>query len=378
MITYSYKLYKDKKNKHLHHLINVAGCVYNHCIALHKRYYRLYKKNLSSYALKKHLTKLKKQDRCAFFNDLGSQAIQDVVERIDRAYRLFFKGLKVKKRVSFPSFCKVKKYHSFTLKSPAGFSFQEGNRLRIGKRIYKFSLSRSIEGKIKTLTIKRNSLGELFIYVSCDVQNEVLAMTGKSAGFDFGLKDFLVSDQGEVMKAPLPLKKSLKELKQRSKKLSSKLKGSNNRLKARKALCRVHLKVVNTRKDFAFKLSKRLCETYDKMYLEDLELRGMQRLYGRKIGDLGFANFKNILASQAKKCGKELHFIPRFYPSSKTCSSCLKVKKELSLKERTFKCEHCNVSICRDHNAAKNILRVGASTRRLDLVRPVAIQAKIV
>ena len=72
----------------------------------------------------------------------------------------------------------------------------------------------------------------------------------------------------------------------------------------------------------------------------------------RKIGDLGFTNFKTILMGQASKYGKEIYFIPRFYPSSKTCSDCLNVKKELSLKERTFKCEHCSLEIDRDHNVS--------------------------
>ena len=90
MRTYIFKLYKAKRNKKLHKVINIAGIIYNHCIALHKRYYRLFKKSLNIYKLQKHLTKLKKIDKFRYFKEVGSQAIQDITQRIDRAYKLFF------------------------------------------------------------------------------------------------------------------------------------------------------------------------------------------------------------------------------------------------------------------------------------------------
>ena len=114
MKTYCFKLYNANRNRKLHKQINIAGCIYNHCIALHKRYYRLYGKSLSAYSLKTHLTKLKKLERYAFWNTLGSQAIQDIAERIDKGYKLFFRNLKHKIHTAPPSFRKVKKYHSFT------------------------------------------------------------------------------------------------------------------------------------------------------------------------------------------------------------------------------------------------------------------------
>ncbi len=104
MKTYCFKLYKSKKNKNLHRQIGAAGLIYNHCIALHRRYYRLYHKSLNLYALQKHLTKLKKRPRFSYTKEIGSQAVQDVTERIDRAYRLFFRNLKRKVRTAPPSF----------------------------------------------------------------------------------------------------------------------------------------------------------------------------------------------------------------------------------------------------------------------------------
>ena len=96
MRTYRFKLYNSKRNKKLHRQINVAGLVYNHCIALHKRYYKLFGKSLNMYQLQKHMTKLKKISRFGYLKEIGSQAVQDITQRIDRAYKLFYRNLKHK------------------------------------------------------------------------------------------------------------------------------------------------------------------------------------------------------------------------------------------------------------------------------------------
>ena len=93
LLTYKYKLYRSKKTKHLDELINIAGNIYNHCIALHKRYYKLYHKSLNKFKLQKHLTKLKKLGKYQNWKNLGSQAIQQITERIDLAYQKFFKSV---------------------------------------------------------------------------------------------------------------------------------------------------------------------------------------------------------------------------------------------------------------------------------------------
>ncbi len=174
------------------------------------------------------------------------------------------------------------KYKSFTLKQ-AGYKFLDDNRLKIGKRVFKFWKSREIEGKIKTITIKRNPLGELFIFVVTDsVDKMSVTMTGNSAGFDFGCKVFLtVSDHTEI-KSPLFLKQSLKKLKLASRNHSQKKKRSNNREKARKHLVRVHEKVTNRRRDWFWKLAHELTDKFDYLFFETLNLKGMQRLWGRK------------------------------------------------------------------------------------------------
>ena len=137
MKAYKFKLYNHKRNKHLLRQINLAAEIYNHCIALHKRYYRLYGKHLSANTLKKHLTKLKKLDKHTHWTQLGSQAIQDIAERIDRGYKLFFRNLKAGIKSAPPNFKKRIKYKSFTLKQ-AGYKILQDNYIRIGRRIYRY------------------------------------------------------------------------------------------------------------------------------------------------------------------------------------------------------------------------------------------------
>ena len=124
--TYCFKFYNSKRNKHLHRLIDLSAEIYNHCIALHKRYYKLYKMHLNKSRLQAHITKLKKFERYKHWNNLGSQAIQEITDRIENAYTLFFRSLKRKVRCAPPSFKKRVKYKSFTLKQ-AGYKLLDDN-----------------------------------------------------------------------------------------------------------------------------------------------------------------------------------------------------------------------------------------------------------
>jgi putative transposase len=144
--TFCFKIYRSKKNRYLHNQINLAGEIYNHCIALHKRYYRMYKKSLNTYSLQKHLTKLKKLDKYSHWNQLGSQAIQDITDRIDKAYKLFFRNQKHGIKSGTPNFKKRKNYKSFTLKQ-VGYKLLDGNKILIGKKIFNYAKSRNIRCK---------------------------------------------------------------------------------------------------------------------------------------------------------------------------------------------------------------------------------------
>ena len=367
--TYKYKLYKTKKLKYLHRLINLSGIIYNHCIALHKRYYRLYDKTLNTNRLKKHITKLKKLDKYKHWRILGSQAVQEIAERIDNGYKKFFRH----KNKRPPTFKKVKKYKSFKLKGKVGYKIND-NVITINKKNYKFWLSREIDGDIKTLSVKRDTLGDVYLFITLDdCFNPKHTISGKSVGIDFGLKTFLTMYDGSVIDkkdAPLHFLKNIDSIRKLSKAVSKKKKGSNNRKIAVLNLARIHRKIANQRLDFFFKLANELSK-FDNIFIEDLNLKAMQMLWGRKISDVSFAKFVNILEAKT-----EVIKIDRFYPSSRTCSECGYIYSDLSLKERYWYCPKCYVGHDRDENAAKNIytegfkvLREGASSLGVGRVR---------
>jgi len=366
MKTLKFKLYQSKRNKHLKRSINAAGVIYNHCIALHKRYYRMWGKHLNCAKLQSHIAKLRK--RKAFWQTVCSQAVQDICQRIEKAYQLFFKHHK--KGVRPPGFKKVRRYKSFTLKQ-AGYKFLGGNRIKIGNRVYQYWNSREIEGTIKTLTIKRTTLGELFIVVVVDTVGELETKveTSRIAGFDFGLKTFLTCSDRTKIESPQFLKQSLNAIKKASRQHSKKRKSSANRERARLNLVRKYEDVVNRRSDWFWKLAHELTDKFDILCFETLNLKGMQRLWGRKTSDIAFGEFLQILEWVAKKKGKEVVFIDRWYPSSKTCSHCGHVLKDLDLNTREWRCPSCQKVNDRDENAAKNICAVGASTVKLGDVR---------
>ncbi len=252
---------------------------------------------------------------------------------------------------------------SFTLKQ-AGWKLLDGNRLKIGATVYKFAKSREIDGTVKTVTIKRDPLGDLYVYFSCLIAGQpiVRRMTGQSAGFDFGLTTYLTGSDGTELQAPQPLKHSLKALAKANLRLSTKQKGSCNRRQARRHMDRIHKRVANQRQAFHWELARDLCTTYDTLALETLNLQGMKALWGRKVSDLGFASFVDTLHHVANKTGTIVQHISRWFPSTKLCSTCGCLNQAITLRDRAWTCPDCGTTHRRDHNAAINIFREGASS----------------
>ena len=172
------------------------------------------------------------------------------------------------------------------------------------------------------------------------------------------------------IESPEFFKRSLNAIKRANRKHSRKRKGSNNRHRARLDLARRHRKIERQREDFHWKLAHQLTDEYDEIRLEDLNVKGMKALWGRKVSDLGFADFVAKLKSIAAKKGVKVKFIDKWYPSSKTCSVCRVVNDSLNLRDRTWQCADCGTVHDRDRNAAINIYRVGASTLEREDVSP--------
>ena len=368
MKTYRFKLYASERNEKLNKQINVAGLIYNHCIALHKRYYKIFGKYLNKNQLQKHLVKLKKIDKFSYIKEIGSQAVQDITDRIDKAFQLFFLNLKRKVRCSPPNFKKVNRYKSFTLKQKAGWKLDETTHtLKVNGQNYRYFQSRRISGKVKTVTIKRESLGDIYVCIVTDAKDFVVeTRTGNSVGFDFGFKKFLTASDDKDIISPLFFAQNSSAIKKACRNLSRKKKGSKNRQKAVLKLARLYRKTFNQRHDFHFKLARQLCLEYETICIEDLNVKGMQRLYGKKIGDLAFSEFVNILKYEASKSNVNVIEVDRYFASSQICHSCGYKNSELKdLKIRQWNCPQCGVEHDRDTNAAINILKNGLGQRPL-------------
>jgi len=356
--SFQFKLFGCKRLKHLHRTIDASAEIWNHAVALHRRYYRLFKKTLPKARLQAHLAKLR-NGRMPHWKAVGSQSVQSITDRLYLGWEAFFAG-DIKRP---PTFRKRRKYRSFTLKQ-CGYRVLGHGRIRILGRNYRFNQSRSVAGTIKTVTVRRDALRDIHITFSCDQvpQAEQGPKTGLSAGADFGLKDFLTLSTGEKIAAPQPLKSQLRHLRKAQRALSRKNKGSKARARAKLDVARVHKKVANVRNDWQWKQARMLLLTFDMLVFETLNLRAMQQLWGRKVGDLGFADFVSKAGWMATKLGRELVKIGQWTPTTKRCSSCRHVQ-DVPLNVRVFACERCGHTEDRDVNAAKSILEEGRLLR---------------
>ena len=359
--TYQYKLYRSKQTRHLNEAIDTAASVWNYCIAFHRHYYRMYGKYVSKYSLMAHITKIKRTIHPEW-KVLGSQAIQNVVERVDRSYQAFFKHYKQKRsgKKSPPKFKKINKYSSFTLKQSGYKFYKNSNKVTIMGKNYKYSKSRQFDGKIKIVTVKRNHLGEFYIYIVCETErNEVIPRAGKAAGYDFGLKHFLTANDGSIIDSPEWYKNSLNDIRKAHKAVSRCQKGSNNRKRALLCLNRAYEKISNQRRDWFFKLANKIVGENAIICIEDLDIESMKKRWGRKVSDYAFGEFVSILEHVASKTGTDIVKIGRWTPSSKVCHVCGYKNDALSLNDREWVCPHCGSHLDRDINAAINIKNTG-------------------
>ena len=412
MRTFKYKLQDHQRNKHLHSDLEIIAHVYNHFVALCRRHYRIYGqcegyKRLTFNRMSKHLTKLKRLDQITINSvavheravvstlsqyTLGltigelillnrrvnsythwripfSWAVQNALKRIERGYINFFEG---RAKVP-PKFRSRHKYRSMTFDGSQikieqvadaeyGIRRSPVAKIRINTRWYRFWYSRPIEGNIKQVTVKRDTLGDFYITITTD--NEGLIpepRTGETAGFDFGLKTFLTCSDGTKYESPLFYKRSATDVVKASRALSKKKRGSNNREKARMTLARAHRKIQRQREDHHWKLALDLVRKFDVCFFEDLNLKGMVRLWGRKVSDLAFGDFMLKMRWQAHKRCKDVETIDRWTATTTVCHSCGQKHAFIDLKVREWGCS-CGINHDRDINAAINIKKVGTST----------------
>ena len=381
----TYKLFKDKTLRHLHDDCNICGVVKNHFLALCMRYYRRYGKGLSYAKLSKHLTKLKRLEKYQHWNIPYAWSLQNVLKRLAQSFR----EIKTLGR-GHPKFKSCKKHKGMTfrgehVKIEKVLDKQKNERnhptyrIRLNRRWYRFALHRAIKGDILQVQVTRDALGDVYITLTEDYSEVAYEpKTGKAEGFDFGIKDFLTTSDGERYTSPMFYKHNADKLADAQKAYSRKVKGSGNQERERKNVARIHKKTANQRADHHWKLAIELCQKFDILFFEDLNLDGIKRLFGKQVSDLAFGEFLQKLKCQAKKRIRSVLKIGKWIPSTKCCCVCGHRNQDLTLANRDWTCPKCHTHLDRDQNAAMNILKEGVASFGLGVVRPIVLFNRIV
>ena len=319
------------------------------------RYYRRYGKGLSYAKMSKHLTKLKNLEKYQHWNIPYAWSLQNILKRLSQSFR----EMKTLGR-GHPEFKSCKKHKGMTfrgeqvriekvLDAEKNQRNHPTYRIRLNGRWYRFALHRKIQGKIKEVHVSRDALGDVYITLTEDY-SEVMPepKTGKAEGFDMGIKDFLTTSGGKRHTSPMFYKHNAKKLAAAQKVLSRKVKGSQNRERAKQQVARIHKKTENQRTDHHWKLAIELCREFDILFFEDLNLEGMKRLWGKQVSDLGFGEFMRKLKHQSKKRIKSVLKIDKWTPSTKCCSVCNHKNETLTLSDRYWTCPSCHTHLDRD------------------------------
>lgn len=366
------RLYPNKQQEQV--INKILGCyrfVYNHMLALKQQEYNDNKINLSLKDLSKYFyNTLRKDEKYSWMKEQNTQVMSQSIRQMLTAYDRFFKL-----HTGFPKFKTKKDRQSalFPLEAISRRNIFETKHISLIKSIknIKFRCSdlyfkrlQMYKDNIRRATMSKTKSGNYFLSILIDIpQDEVVKFkqTGESVGIDLGVKDFVITSDGEVFENKHFLKKQENKIKKLQRQLSRKVKGSNNREKARIKLEKVHKHLVNQRENYIHSVVNELLKYYDNIYMEDLNVSGMLKNHklAKAIQEVGFYRFKSLLLDKSTNNGKNVIFVDRFYPSSKTCSCCGYVYRKLTLKEREWKCPDCGEIHDRDLNAAMNILTEG-------------------
>lgn len=294
-----------------------------------------------------------------FLKEVDSQALATTQQELRQSFKNYYNGTH-----ELPKFKSKRNFRcSFTSHTTNNNIRIECDYLRVPKlgllKLKKKRQEIPKNGIIKAATISKSATGKYSVSLRVEYIKEIKELskdTTTSIGLDFSMSDFFIDQNGKKANYPMYLKQSLEKLKKEQKKLSKKTKESNSYQKQRLKIAKIHEKIAHQRNDFQHKLSKRLVVEYDVITVEKLSLQSMQesKLFSRKIADMGYHNFIRLLKYKAHDYGKLFHQVDKYFPSTKKCSNCGRLKKELPLSQRTYSCE-CGNSINRDINAAYNL-----------------------
>lgn len=302
------------------------------------------------------LTLLKKQPETLWLNDVSAVPLQQTLRDLQFAFASFFA-----KRSAYPVF-KKKGAYATARYTKAGFRFSDGRRVEIAKMgVLRVRWDRNLPSNPSSLTVIRSASGRYYVSFVVDAPIKPLPMTGESVGLDFGIIRLATLSTGETIPNPRHANRSKSRLALVQRRLAKKTAHSKRREKARITVARVHEKVANQRKDALNKLTTTLVTRFDAIFIEDLDLREMSKNHGisRSLSDVGIGIATRMLEDKARRHGKSIVKINRWFPSSKMCSACGRVAAILHRGEREWSCQACGSVHDRDLNAARNILAVG-------------------
>jgi putative transposase len=334
----------------------VARFAYNWGLAKRLELYEKEKKSTNAIEQHRLLSSLK-QTEYPWMYEVSKCAPQEALRDLDRAFKNFFQALKKGAKIGFPKFKKRGCRDSFRLTGTIKIFAKKVQLPRLG--IINLKEKSKLKGNILSATVSKEADRW---YVSITVEEEIdgpAPIHGERVGIDLGLTTFATYSNKQKIIAPKPLAKNLKRLKRASKKHSRKIKGSNNRRKSALRLSRLHRKIRNIRKDFLHKETTILAKAKSVIVIEDLDVKGMlsRNKLSRNISDAGWSEFRQMLEYKTKWYGSKLMIAPRFYPSSKICSNCDAIVKELPLSIREWECQSCHTIHDRDQNSSENLVK---------------------
>ncbi|MDP2908338.1 MAG: RNA-guided endonuclease TnpB family protein [Nanoarchaeota archaeon] len=279
--------------------------------------------------------------------EVHSQVLQNVSDRLVKSFEGFFRRIKSGEKAGFPRFKSKERYDSFTFPQ-SGFKLEKG-RLRLSKiGMMGIKQHRKMEGKVKTLTIKKASTGKWFANFSVMKEIEVKQKKpDKCVGIDVGLESFYADSEGNKIDNPRWLRKSEGRLKLLQKQHSRKKKGSSNRRKSRLRIAKLHEKVVNQRNDFLHKQSRKLADSCSLIAVEKLSINKMvkNRYLAKSISDASWRRFLQLLSYEVEETGGRIVEVDA-RGTSQRCICGNRVEKSLAV--RTHKCKECGRVLDRD------------------------------
>lgn len=366
------RLYPNKTQEQT--LNKVLGCyrfIYNQMLAKKQNAYKTDKTNLKVTDLSKwfHGTLLK-DEQYAWLKEQNTKVMKQAIRQMDGAYQKFFKqhngfpkfkSKKDKQSALFP-YEAISKHNTFETRHISLTTPLKNIKFRCSD-LY-FSRLQKYNKNIRSATLSKTKSGNFFLSILIEMEDTELKKfkhTNEQVGIDLGVKDFVITSDGEVFENKHFFKKDEKQLKKLQRQLSKKVKGSNNRKKVQVRIAKLFERITNKKDAYIHYVTNELLTYFDTIFMEDLNVQGMLRNHNlaKAIQEVGFYKFKETLVNKALVNNKQVVFIDRFYPSSKTCSVCGYKKRDLRLSYREWVCSKCGTKHDRDINAAVNILLEG-------------------